>query len=569
MIHPPQPDSSGIRYEEIERQRIVPLTGRGLARYRTISYSFRRGMDTLLVERAEVLHWRPGRQEQEAVVSTRPHRGLAEAGRLEASLREKRVSFGGVECGDTLLIETRRLITRLPLADMYCYTFFAGGRDSVATWSFSVTRPSGTPLRWEEHGPGDPELSGGGNWETLSWRGCGQSPVPLTPMSPLLRSRTPRVVVACNSPEEVSRALWGAIQSCLPEDNEGARAVLDEAGEDPEELRRWVADEIEYLGADWGLSPGYSPRDPRLTLRSGAGVCRDKAVLLVWLLRAAGREAVPALASFSAQIDGLVGSRSFDHMVALVGTPEGWRMLDPAFRGEGPFPYELRGRHVLPLTPAGSPLQTFQAERADTLLFLLRGSMNNAGVLHGSIRCRAMGAADQVLRSIARSVPEARRGEMLALLAGAEPDSSHLATTDPDDLSTPFAISGEAQWRVPVARSTEGLVAVLPGAFRLDRLAGHQLIHSLVRGYLPDTLQPDPPLTLVVRLDLALPGPPVEMPGSEGSGIYHRSCRMQGDSLRFEEAVDLSPPGGRLTRRLMAEAALLCRDPAGRKLVLP
>ncbi|MGM0627503.1 MAG: transglutaminase-like domain-containing protein [Candidatus Fermentibacterota bacterium] len=568
VIHPPG-DSASVRYEEVERQRIVPLTGRGVSRYRTMSSSYRSGLDTVVVVRAEVRHWRPGRGEEEATVTTRPHQGLADADRLEASLREQVLSFGGMERLDTLVVETRRLIRRLPLADLYSYTFFAGGRDSVVSWSFSLTRPSGTPLLVRDLGAGSPEPAGRGNWETLRWRGGPVPPVPLLPMARPLRGRTPRVVVATHSPEQASRVLWGALRECLSADTAGAGQVLAEAGAASEELRRWTAAKVEYLGSDWGLYPGYSPRPPRQTLDSRAGVCRDKAVLLAWLLRAAGMDATLGLSSLSSQPDPLVGSRSFDHVVTLLRDGAGWRVLDPTYRGVSPYPYELRGRRCLPLTPEGSPMVAVPAGGDDTLLVRLSGELQRSGALRARLLVRADGAADQVLRSVARAVPPELRGEMLALLVGAEPDSSSISCHSPGSVDGPFEVRGSGLWRLPASVGEGGAAVVLPGAFDLDRLAGHQMTYAMVDGYLPDTLLPDPPVTLVTEVAVLLPGRPASLP-EEGRGrLYSRECAMAGDSLRIREVVDLSPPEGpALAREEVAEAASMCRGPAGRTVVL-
>jgi len=568
VIHPPG-DSASVRYEEVERKRIVPLTGRGVARYRTMSSSYRSGLDTVVVVRAEVRHWRPGRGEEEATVTTRPHRGLADAGRLEASLREQVLSFGGMERLDTLVVETRRLIRRLPLADLYSYTFFAGGRDSLASWTFSVTRPSGTPLLVRDLGAGGPEAAGRGNWETLRWSGGPASPVPLLPMARPLRERTPRVVVATHSPEEASRILWRALEGCLSADTAGAGQVLAEAGAAAEGLRRWTAAKVEYLGSDWGLYPGYSPRPPHQTLDSRAGVCRDKAVLLAWLLQAAGMDATVGLTSLSSQPDPLVGSRSFDHVVTLLREGAGWRVLDPTYTGASPYPYELRGRRCLPLTPEGSPLIAVPAGGDDTLLVRLSGELRMSGDLRAGILVRANGAADQVLRSVARAVPPELRGEMLALLVGAEPDSSSISCGSPESVDGPFEIGGRGLWRLPAAAGEGRATVVLPGAFDLDRLAGHQMTYAMVDGYLPDSLLPDPPVTLVAEVAVLLPGRPASLPEGGRGRLYSRECVAAGDSLRIREVVDLSPPEGpALAREDVVEAASMCRRPAGRTVVL-
>lgn len=567
MIHPAGADSSAVRYEEVRRQRIVPLNGRGVARYRTITSSYRRSMDTVEVVRAEIRHWRPGRGSEQATVTDRPHTGLADAGRLEASLRQQVVSFGGIERLDTLVLHTRRLIRRLPLADAYAYTFFTGGRDSVASWRFSVTRPAGTQLLTECHGLGRPSTQGQGNWETLVWSGGPTAPVPPLPMTPAVRQRVDRVVVATSAPMEVSRLLWPAFAEAL--EDSGAARTAASVGSTPEQMRRWVATKVEYLGADWGLSPGYSPRPPQETMECRAGVCRDKAVLLAWLLRGAGMEATIGLTSAAGQTDGLVGARSFDHVVTLLRREEGWGVLDPTYEGFGPWPYGLRGRRVLPLLPEGGDFCRFPAGGADTMLVTIRGRLQDDG-LRGEVVCRAEGAPEEVLRAVCRAAPPPERSRVLSLLLGAEPDSSSLRCSGSDSIAERVLIEGSGLWSVSRLEDGGSSWTVLPGLFDIDRMAGHQMTYALVDGYLSDSVVPDPPITLVLSLAVRTDARPMRSDAAQSSDVYLRSIGADGDTVRLREAVDLSPPSGPgMPRDRLVEAAILCRKAGWRTVVSP
>jgi len=91
----------------------------------------------------------------------------------------------------------------------------------------------------------------------------------------------------------------------------------------------------------------------------------------------------------------------------------------------------------------------------------------------------------------------------------------------------------------------------------------------MVDGYLPDTLLPDPPVTLVTEVAVLLPGSPASIPERAWGGLYSRECMVAGDSLRIREVVDLSPSEGpALAREDVVEAASMCREPAGRTVVI-
>src|SRR5256886_7370621 len=63
--------------------------------------------------------------------------------------------------------------------------------------------------------------------------------------------------------------------------------------------------------------PGYEPHDVKLTFENKYGVCRDKAALLVSMLRAAGLKAFPVLVNVGSKKDADVPDAGFNH--AIVG----------------------------------------------------------------------------------------------------------------------------------------------------------------------------------------------------------------------------------------------------------
>lgn len=100
---------------------------------------------------------------------------------------------------------------------------------------------------------------------------------------------------------------------------------------------RLVQDKVRYVGVEVGKG-GFFARDPALVVSQGFGDCKDKAVLLVTVLRALGIEADVALADLDRGygLDAHIPSPSaFDHMIVramLDGQPV-W--MDPTGSYEG------------------------------------------------------------------------------------------------------------------------------------------------------------------------------------------------------------------------------------------
>lgn len=100
-------------------------------------------------------------------------------------------------------------------------------------------------------------------------------------------------------------------------------------GGDPFEAAGSSARRIRYFGIESGWG-GLKPRPPELTLRRAFGDCKDKALLMITILRALGFEAVPVLISspFQYYVDeGIPNSRQFNH--AIVGVLWKDRPLSP------------------------------------------------------------------------------------------------------------------------------------------------------------------------------------------------------------------------------------------------
>ncbi len=93
----------------------------------------------------------------------------------------------------------------------------------------------------------------------------------------------------------------------------------------------YVSKNIRYMGLTPEQDrPGFEPHDVRMTFEKNYGVCRDKAALLVAMLREAGLNAYPVLISVGNKRDPEVPDPDFNH--AIVGVelkPGEYLLMDP------------------------------------------------------------------------------------------------------------------------------------------------------------------------------------------------------------------------------------------------
>ncbi len=132
----------------------------------------------------------------------------------------------------------------------------------------------------------------------------------------------------------------------------------------------WVQREVRYLSLGLGAN-AYSPAPPATTLARRFGDCKDKALLLIAILRAAGIPAEPVLVSTTLRrtvADHLPTPLAFDHVIVRARLDDDWVYVDPtrdvetAVAGERePVRYETG----LPIAAGSADLVAIPATRLE------------------------------------------------------------------------------------------------------------------------------------------------------------------------------------------------------------
>ena len=119
------------------------------------------------------------------------------------------------------------------------------------------------------------------------------------------------------------------------------------------------------------------PHNPAETLALKYGDCKDKATLLVAMLRAAGIPSYVALLNAGSRLDvpsELPGMGLFDHAIVYVpGKPCTLDRCDRSIRTPGQLPINDQGRHALIARPESTALTlTPESASRDNVLLELR-----------------------------------------------------------------------------------------------------------------------------------------------------------------------------------------------------
>lgn len=96
-------------------------------------------------------------------------------------------------------------------------------------------------------------------------------------------------------------------------------------------LTHWVADNMRYSGISMGEGEGFTLHNAKMNFTDRCGVCKDKASLLIAMLRAAGFESYAAMTMAGERIDRIPADQ-FNHSVTVVKRRNGnYELLDPTW----------------------------------------------------------------------------------------------------------------------------------------------------------------------------------------------------------------------------------------------
>jgi transglutaminase-like putative cysteine protease len=190
------------------------------------------------------------------------------------------------------------------------------------------------------------------------------------------------------------------IKSKVSEILKGAKNETDSVSR----LTHWAGDEIRYSGLTMGKGEGFTLHKGSMTFLDRCGVCKDKAGMLITLLRAAGFESYPAMTMAGSRIDEIPADH-FNHCVTAVRLKDGkLHMLDPTWV---PFRRELwssaeQQQNYLIGTPQGEPLEEIPLSPAENHYVYIdnNSELTKDGTLNGELTITAEGQSDAAVRSM-------------------------------------------------------------------------------------------------------------------------------------------------------------------------
>lgn len=214
-------------------------------------------------------------------------------------------------------------------------------------------------------------------------------------------------------------------------------------------LTHWVADNVRYSGISMGEGEGYTLHKCEMTFRDRCGVCKDKAGMLIGMLRAAGFKAYAAMTMAGERIEDIPADQ-FNHCVTVVQRRNGnYQLLDPTWvpgvRGELWSSAEQQQNYLmglpngakLGLTPVSDPKNHYIRMTAQT-------QVAKDGTLKGTVTITADRQSDRTVRYLFDGFRTEWRNNVEMMLYQLYPNAklkSVKYTSEDDYLKQPVSIT--------------------------------------------------------------------------------------------------------------------------------
>ena len=490
---------------------------------------------------------------------------------------QKMIQIGHLEPGDEIEYTTyRKGFTYALLADddsRYIPPMRGHFYDIVPFWSsqpvqkrvYRVTMPMSKTLQYAVYNDPDNTVhidqAKHGDKQTYTFTANDIQPLKPEPRTLANNDIEPKVLLS-TAPDWQSKSRWfyGVNEDYgsfvpTPEVQEMVDNLLADARNEQDSiaiLTHWVADNIRYCGITMGEGEGYTLHNADMNFTDRCGVCKDKAGMLVTMLRAAGFEAYAAMTMAHERIDPIPADQ-FNHSVCAVRHRDGrFEMLDPTWV---PNVRELwssaeQQQGYLIGLPDGATLQytPISAPENHYIRIIANNSLDKAGTLTGTLTLTAEGQSDSRVRSVFNAPQSLWRTNLEKELLRIVPQAEiiDIQYTDPDSyLSQPVRIT--YRYRIPHYATLDGnTAAFIPLSAR--NLFARAMSHLSFDTKAEQRTQPfaDACSRLVeIHETLQLPAEykQLHFPMVEGVANPAASfgCRywMEGDTLSFDETVIL------------------------------
>jgi transglutaminase-like putative cysteine protease len=468
-------DGTGESQEEVFTK---VLTEKGKRGNRTLSYSYMLPYSKVEAHMVEVIKPDGKMVSVDVAANSKEMVDDSQMGMniYDPNMKILRVNVPGVEVGDMIHAVARTQVMRSIIPGETAEYNMMEYHGFILHQTCEVYAPKDKPLQWKvvrDEVPGTikyastsgPEETTVHRWEAN--RVPRMFPEPDMPSSSTVLQR----VLISTTPDwpAVSKWYWNV---CLPhldatnaEMKRTVESITAHAKTDLEKTEAvfyYVSQKIRYMGITPEKDrPGFEPHDVRLTFDNKYGVCRDKAALLVSMLRLAGLRSYPILILAGMKKDAEVPDAYFNHaIVAVEDQPGQYTLMDPTDENtKDLFPAYLGNWSYLVARPEGDQLRTTPVIPAEKNLARIKtaAKIDAHGTLSADMVMTFEGVNDNAYRgAFAQMKPDDKRRMFEGMIKETVPGArlTHLKIIPDDMLDT--SVTPQVQMSFVADHSTVG-----------------------------------------------------------------------------------------------------------------
>ena len=416
-------------YEEWDAHAVKIMTEKGKRQYQTISSYFTIPYNTTEFKRVEIIK---ADGKHISVDIEKNSRVTIEHGQMKNNIYNPnqkilRMTIPQLNIGDVLYTELKDIFSKVRTPNTWSDYIGFESISPIVRMEYEVCAPLERPLERiviKNEIPGTIEYKKTETETHISYRWIASN-VPQAfpePNMPPMYSQIQRLLISTvRDWEDISKWYWelckAPINETTPEMKEVVLKLTKDANTSMEKIKKiffWVSQKIRYLGLTVETeAPGYEPHSVKMTFERKAGVCRDKAALLVAMLRLAGFEAYPVLIMNGPKKDTEVPQPFFNHAVSCVRGDDGEYILMDATdeNTRELFPTYLNDQSYLVASPQGDHLRTSPVATAEENMMhiITTGRLNSDGELLAESILRFEGINDNAYRSYFSRIPVEER----------------------------------------------------------------------------------------------------------------------------------------------------------------
>jgi len=455
-------DGTSKTYDDVY---VKVLTEKGKRSNRQISFSYTLPYSTVKIETLEII--KPS-GEVVPVNIEENSREVINQDQMSANIynpnsKVLQAGIPGLEIGDIVHYITFRDTVKARVPDTFSdYSVFEYDLPILNT-TYEVVAPTDKPLvniELKDSVKDTVIFSETKNKDTITYKWV-VSDVPKAfpePSMPAMYTVVQRLLVSTISDwQDISRWYWKLclphIEATTPEMKTKVEELISGCENSSEKITNifnFVSQDIRYMGiTPEKEAPGYEPHDSSMTFENRYGVCRDKATLLVSMLRLAGFNAFPVIINAGPKKDEEVPQPYFNHAITAVKGDDGeYILMDSTDEStKRLLPAYLSDCSYLVATPEGDPLRTAPIIPAEENMMIIDnvGIIDENGTLNVDTELNFNGINDNAYRGyFAKQKPEDVKKYFERVLSGsisgAKLKGFEMKPVDMLDTSTPLSV---------------------------------------------------------------------------------------------------------------------------------